>query len=271
MPTENTNTSGATSGTGTSGGQTLNQVFNTNVQQQLDQVGASYLNYYWDRQAWFQNPANGLAIAMAVDEIGMPPEVIDPYGWRKNYQSWCHAFGPMVQIYELALLFDKYRIPQSGSSDFCRVLKALLFSMDDEQIASDRLFVIQNDHCNFNAKTIAINAFKSKVQNLFNLNTCDVVIQNQNAAIQMSQNQQIQDHSTELQLKQQQEQAKIAAAAAADAAKLQKQLNASNASNVANVAGTGLKGTNSFMVYAIIGGVVILMVGAVMVFREKTN
>lgn len=271
--------SGAGAGTaGTSGGaasgQNANQFFSnyTDIQAQVNQVGNSYINFYWDRKSWLQNPANGPAIAMAVDELGMPPAVRDPYSWRNNYNTWCLAFGPLVNLYELAFLFKKYDIPQQGAPNFCRQLKALLFTMDDEQIAADRLHVANpSDDCGFFAKTQAINILRSKIQDLYNDNTCEFVIQNENAQNQIAQNQQLQDHSTELQWQQQQNQARLAAEAATNAAALQKQLNASNAADVANVAGTGLKGTNSFMVYGILAAVGILLVGAVVVFKKKSE
>jgi len=266
MPTTNQyiqpNTTPTAPAAAPAGSQSISQLFGQVNQQQLIAVANSYGGSY-AQQNFISNPANITALTMAYEVYGMP--VAYPGNWYRDQYGWCATWESLNNFWQLAILFLKYPRPAKTENN-CLVLKSYIENLDLERLAIEQKYVIDNEPCGYKAGLKAVNDLQGIYRGMYSSMTCDVVIANQTAEQQQNQAEEIQENTLDLQIKAQQAQAAIAAAAAEKAAALQQQ----NAGNIANIAGTGNKGTNTYLVYGIIGGAVLLMVGAVVIFKNKT-
>lgn len=251
----------------TAGNQSLQQLFPT----QVDYGRIAYAaNTYGGHTQWATNfltaPENKACVAAAVEMVGYFENY--PGNVYRDHNGWCAAYAGVVNFFFVAILLKKYPKPEESSNN-CQILKAYIESLDQEKQDALSKYAADNDACIFNANTSAINMLQGIYRGMYSRMTCDVVIRNQTQAQETAAAQQIQDHATQLQLQQQQQQALIAMQAAERAAAFQLEANAANAANTANIAGTGNVGTNSYLVYGIIGASIILVVGAITIFKKN--
>lgn len=268
-PVQDVTTPGA--GTVTApGNQTLTQMFSSSAITQLMPIANSYapvLNY---AISFFSNPnpTNQQATLSALDILGMPTYY--PGDVYRSHNGWCAAYRPLNDLYFLALLLLKYPMVEKTATN-CRAIGGYITALDQERIAADSKYAADNEPCTHTSAINAVTTLQGIYRGMYAGMTCDYMIQQQTQQQQDDEAQAVMDHAAQLQLQAQATQANIAADAAQNATALLLQSKAADAANTANVAGTGNQGTNSYLVYGIIGAAVLLLVGAVMIFKHKNN
>lgn len=235
---------------------------------QIAQIAATYGGPTSYATSFFNNPNNAAATQSAVDMYGIPG-AYGGDGWR-NQVGWCVAYGPINDLYYLALFFSKY--PEPADSELnCQTLKGFISALDQERINADAKYAADNEPCAHSSAIKAANDLQGVYNGMYAGLSCDLVIQQQNANAAAAAAEAIANNAAALQLQAQYAQAGIAMSAAQAAGQLQLEANASNAANTANVAGTGAKGTNTYLTYGILGLAILLAIGAVMIFTHKTQ
>ncbi len=248
--------------------QTIGQMFGQDRIAQLMPLAQTYAPVLSPAVSFFANPSNNDATLSALDVLGLPTYYPGDV-WR-SHNGWCEAYLPLNDLYYLAMLFKKYPMPDRTANN-CRALQGYIAALDQERIAVEQKFVGDNSPCPHTSGLNAVATLQGIYRGMYAGMSCDYAIQQQQDQENQDDAQQIQDHAAQLQLEAQERQAAIAAAAAQNAAALQLEANKQAADNTANVAGTGTKGTNSYLVYGIIGAAVLLMAGAFMIFKNKNK